>query len=126
MSNHGLQSSKRPFDNLNRLTNLDGGIDSHDFFRTHSRLKPDHNIFRQGCQAISKADDPSNSVRTFDGAMLFRIDKFREQIARKHRLYEPDWPPLGHLTETQTRRETLDAKLTERARRQMLALWLRL
>ena len=91
MSNHGLQSPKRPFDNLNRLANFNGGIDSHDFFRTHSRLKPDHNIFRQGCQAISKADDPSNSVRTFDGAMLFRIDKFREQIARKHRLYEPDW-----------------------------------
>ena len=127
MSNHDLQSLKGPFRNLNRLANFDGGIDSHDFFRTHSGLKPNHNIFRQRCQAIAKVDDPSNSVRTFNGTMLFRIDKFREQIAGKHRLYEPDWPPLGHLAETQARRETLDAKLTpERGRGQMLALWLRL
>src|SRR5436190_16891299 len=59
--------------------------------------------------------------------MLSRIDKFRKQIAGKHRLHEPDWSPLGHLAETQSRRETLDAKLTpERGRGQVLALWLRL
>src|SRR5436190_4275824 len=58
--------------------------------------------------------------------MLSRIDKFRKQIAGKHRLHEPDWSPLGHLAETQSRRETLDAKLTpERGRGQVLALWLR-
>jgi len=127
MSNHDLQSLKRPFCNLNRFANFDRGIDSHDFFRTHSRLKRDYNSFRQGCQAIPKADDPSDSVRTFNGAMLFRIDKFREQITGKHRLHEPDWPPLGHLAETQSRRETLDVKLTpERGRGQMLSLRLRL
>jgi len=127
MRNQDLQSLKGPFGNLNRLANFDGGIDGHDFFHAHSGLKSEHSSFRQGCQAIAKVDDPSNSVRTFNGAMLFRIDKFREQIAGKHRLYEPDWPPLGHLAETQARRETLDAKLTpERGRGQMLSLWLRL
>jgi len=127
VSNHGLQSSKRPFDNLNRLTNLDGGIDGHDFFRTHSRLKPDYNIFWQRRQAISKVDYSPDSVRTLNCAMLFRIYKFRKQIAGKHGLYEPNWTPLGHLAETQARRETLYAKLTpERARDQMLSLWLRL
>ncbi len=45
MSNHDLQSLKRAFRNLNRLANFDGGIDSHYFFRTHSGLKPNHNIF---------------------------------------------------------------------------------
>src|SRR5438874_1917370 len=127
MSNHDLQSLKRPFRNLNRLANFNGGIDSHDFFRTHSRLKRDHNIFRQGCQAIPKVDDPSDSVRTFNGTMLFPINKFREQITGKHRLHEPDWPSLGHLAETQSRRETLDVKLApERGRGQMLSLRLRL
>ena len=127
MSNHDLQSLKRPFRNLNRLANLERGIDSHDFFRPYSGLQPNHYVFRQCCQAISKVDYPPYPVRTFNGTMLFRIDKFREQIAGKHRLYEPDWPPFGHLAETQARRETLDVKLTpERGRGQMLALWLRL
>lgn len=112
MSNHGLQSSKRPFDNLNWLVNFDGGINSHDFFRTHCRLKPDHNIFRQGCKAIPKVNDPSDPVRTFNGAMLFPINKFREQITRKHRFYEPHRPPVGHLAKAQSRREALDAELT--------------
>jgi hypothetical protein len=126
MSNHDLQSLKRPFGNLNRLTNFDGGMDNHDFFRTHSRLKRDHNIFRQGCQAIPKVDDPSDSLRIFNGAMLRRIDKFREQIAGKHGLYEPNWSSLGHFSEAQSRRETLDLKSTpQRSRSQMLSFWLR-
>ena len=126
-SNDDLQSLKRPFRNLNRLANFDGGIDSHDFFRTYSRLKRDHNIFGQGCQAIPKVDDPSDSVRTFNGAMLFSINKFREQITGKHRFHEPDWPSSGHLAETQSRREALDVKLTpERGRGQVLSLRLRL
>jgi hypothetical protein len=123
MSNHDLQSLKRPFSNLNRLANFNRGIDSHDFFRTYSRLKRDHNIFRQRRQAVSKVYDPSDSVRTFNGAMLFRIDKFGEQITGKHRLHEPDWPSSRHLAETQSRRETLDVKLTpNRGRGQMLSL----
>src|SRR6266853_260246 len=127
MSNHALQSLKRSFRNLNRLANFDGGIDSHDFFRTHSRLKRGHNIFRQGCQAIPKVDDPSDPVRTFNGAMLFPINKFREQITGKHRLHEPDWPSSGHLAETQSRRKTLDVKLTpDRGRGRLLSLRLRL
>jgi hypothetical protein len=66
-------------------------------------------------------------MRTLYGAILRRIDKFCEQIARKHGLHEPNRAPLGHPAETQSRRETLDAKLTpERGRGQMLALWLRL
>ena len=111
-SNHDLQSSERPFNNLNRLANFDGRIDGHDFFCTYSRLKPDHNVFRQGRQAIPKVDDSPDAVRSFDSAMLFRIHKFREQITGKHRFYEPDWPPVGHLAEAQSGRETLDAELT--------------
>src|SRR6185437_5333393 len=103
-----------------------GAVQGHDLFRTDSRLERSHNIFRQGCQPIAKMDDPSNSVRTFNGAVLQRIDKFCEQIARKHRLYEPDRSSLGHPSETQSRRETLDAKLTPQCGGgQMLALWLR-
>jgi hypothetical protein len=111
-SNHDLQSSERPFNNLNRLANFDGRIYGHDFFCTYSRLKPDHNVFRQGRQAIPKVDDSPDAVRSFDSAMLFRIHKFREQITGKHRFYEPDWPPVGHLAEAQSRRETVDAELT--------------
>jgi hypothetical protein len=60
-------------------------------------------------------------------AVLFRIDKFREQITGKHRLHEPDRPPSGHLAETQPRGETLDGKLApEGGRCQMLSLSLRL
>jgi hypothetical protein len=126
-SHQGLQSLKRPFRYLDRLADLERGIDSHDFFRPYFGLQANHYVFRQCCQAISKVDYPSYPVRTFNGTMLFRIDKFREQIAGKHRLYEPDWPPFGHLAETQARRETLDVKLTpERGRGQMLAFWLRL
>jgi hypothetical protein len=126
-SNHDLQSPKRAFNNLNRLANFDGRIDGHDFFCTHSRLKPDYNIFRQGCQAIPKADDPADAVRSFNSAMLFRIHKFREQITGKHRFYEPDWPPVGHLAEAQSRRETLNAELApESDGSQMLPLRLRL
>src|SRR5436190_2201055 len=126
-SNHDLQSSKRAFNNLNRLADFDGRIDGHDFFRTHCRLKPGHNIFRQGCQTIPKVDDPPDAVRSFNSAMLFRIHKFREQITGKHRFYEPDWPPVGHLAEAQSRRETLDAELTpESDGSQMLPLRLRL
>jgi len=126
-SNHDLKSLKGPFDDLNRLADFNGRIDGHDFFRTHSRLKPGHNVFRQGRQAIPKADDPPDAVRSFNSAMLFRIYKFREQITGKHRFYEPDWPPVGHLAEAQSRRETLDAELTpETDRSQMLPLRLRL
>src|SRR5206468_6659154 len=126
-SNHDLQSLEWPFGNLNRLTNFDGGIDSHDFISTHARLKPDHNVFRKGRQAIPKVDDPLDSVRTFSSAMLFRIDEFREQITWKHRLHEPHRPPVGHLAEAQSRRETLDAELTpEGDGSQMLPLRLRL
>jgi hypothetical protein len=35
-----------------------------------------------------KVDDPSDSLRIFNGAMLRRIDKFREQIAGKHSLHK--------------------------------------
>jgi hypothetical protein len=109
------------------LTDFDGTIESHYFFRTHSRLEPSHNSLRQSCQPIPKVDDPSNSMRILNGAMLRRIDEFCEQIAGKHGLYEPNWPSLGHPSEPQSRRETLDAKLTpERGRGQMLALRLRL
>jgi hypothetical protein len=72
-------------------------------------------------------DDPSDSLRIFNGAMLRRIDKFREQIAGKHSLNEPDWSSLGHFSEVQSRRETLDSRSTlQRSRSQTLALWLRL
>src|SRR5205823_1769908 len=112
---------------LNSLANFEGRIDGHDFFCTYSRLKPDHNVFRQGRQAIPKVDDSPDAVRSFDSAKLFRIHKFREQITGKHRFYEPDWPPVGHLAEAQSRRETLDAKLTpESDGSQMLPLRLRL
>ena len=127
MSNHDLKSSKRPFNNLNSLADFDGRIDGHDFFCTHSRLKPDHNVFRQGCQAIPKVDDSPDAMRSFNSAMLFRIHKFREQITGKHRFYEPDWPPVGHLAEAQSGRETLDAELTpESDGSQMLPFGLRL
>src|SRR5207237_8239146 len=127
MSNHDIKSLKRSIDDLNRLADLDGAIKSHDFFRTHSRLECSYNVFRQGCQPIAKMDNPSDAVRIFNGAVLGRVDKFCEQIARKHGLYKPDRAPLGHPSETQSRRETLDGKLTpERGRGQMLALWLRL
>jgi hypothetical protein len=57
--------------------------------------------------------------------MLSGIDKFRKQIAAKHRLYEPDWPSSGHLADPQSRRETLDVKLTpDCGRGQMLSLGL--
>ena len=126
-SNHDLQSLKRPFNNLNRLANFDGRIDGHDFFCAHSRLKPGQYVFRQGRQVIPKADDPPDAVRSFNSAMLFRIHKFREQITGKHRFYEPDWPPVGHLAEAQSGRETLDAELTpESDGSQMLPLRLRL
>ena len=127
MSNHDLQALKRPFRNLNRLTNFDRGIDRHHFFRAHLRSQRDHNTFRQCRQAMPEVNDPSDSMRVFNAAMLFRIDKFREQITGEHRLHEPDWPPLGHLAETQSRRQTLDLKLTPEPRRsQMLSLRLRL
>src|SRR6266478_6783305 len=126
MSDHAPQSLKRPFDNLNRLANLDGGIQSYHFLCARFRLKFCHNIFGQDCQAIPKADDPGDSVTIFHSAMLFRIHKFREQITGKHRFYQPDWPPVGHLAEAQSRRETLDAELTpESDGSQMLPLRLR-
>src|SRR5215469_8945608 len=59
--------------------------------------------------------------------MLFRIHKFREQITGKHRFYEPYRPPVGHLAEAQSRRETLNAELTsESDGSQVLPLRLRL
>src|SRR5215831_11896606 len=126
MSNHDFQSLKRPVNDLNRLANFDRAIESYELFRTHSRLECGHNIFRQRCQPIPKVDNPSDSVRALNGATLDRIDKFCEQISRKHGLYKPNRSPLSHPSEAQSRRETLDAKLTpERGRGQMLPLWLR-
>ena len=127
MRDDDLQSLKRSFDNFNRLANFERAIDGHHFFRTHSRLKCNNHSFGQSCQAISKADDPLDSMRTFNGAMLLRINKFPEEIAGKHCLHEPDRSPLGQLSKTQSRRETLDLKLTpQRCRRQMLSFGLRL
>src|SRR6266540_337366 len=127
MSNHDFESLKGSFNDFNRLADFDGAIQSHNLFRTHSRLEFGHNIFRQSRQPIAKVNDPSDSMRIFNGAMLRRIDKFCEQIPRKHGFYEPNRAPLGHPSETQSGRETLDAKLTsERGRSQVLALWLRL
>jgi hypothetical protein len=127
MSNHDIKSLKRSIDDLNRLADFDGAIESHDLFRTHTRLERSYNVFRQSCQPIPKMDNPSDAMRIFNGAVLGRIDKFREQIPRKHGLYKPDRAPLGHPSETQSRRKTLDGKMTpERDRGQMLALWLRL
>ena len=126
-SNHDLQSLEWPFGNLNRLANFDGGIDSHDFISAHARLKRDHNVFRQGRQAVPKVDDPPDAVRSFNSPMLFRIEKFREQITRKHRFYEPHRPPVGHLAKAQSRREALDVELTPKGDgSQMLPLRLRL
>src|SRR6266576_57388 len=126
MRNHDVKSLKRSIDDLNRLANFDGAIEGHDLFRTHSRLERCQNILRQGRQSIAKMDNPRNSMRGLYGAMLRRIGKFCEQIARKHGLYEPNRAPLGHFSETQSRGETLDAKLTpERGRGQMLPFWLR-
>src|SRR4029453_3898824 len=126
MRNHDFKSLKGSIDYLDRLADFDGAIESHNFFRTHSRLERSHNIFRQGCQPIAKMDNPSNSMRIFNGAMLGGIDKFCEQVPRKHGPYEPNRAPLGHPSKTQSRRETLDSKLTPEGRRaQMLALCLR-
>jgi len=123
MSNYDLQSLKRPFDNFNRLANFDGGIDRHDFFRTHSCSKRQQSRFGQGSRSIPKVQYSSDSVRTRYAAVLSPIDKFREQITRKHRFHEPDRPPSGHLAETQPRGETLDVKLTPQCGRcQMLSL----
>jgi len=125
MRNHDLQALKGPVDDLNRLADFDGAIESYNLFRPHFRLKRGHNVFRQSRQPISKMDDPSNPMRVFNRAMLRCVDEFCEKIAGKHCLDEPDWPPLGHLPETQSRGETLDAKLTlERNCSQMLAFWL--
>jgi hypothetical protein len=108
------------------LADFDGAIECYDLFRTHSRSESGHNIFGQRCQSIAKMDDSANSMRIFNGAMLSRINKFCEEIAGKHGLYEPNGPPLSHSLETQTGREAFDAKLTpERRGSQMLSLWLR-
>src|SRR5262249_52442588 len=82
-------------------------------------------MFRKGCQPLAKPDDPSNSVGTFDCAMLSGIEKLRKQIARKHRFHEPHWPSLSQLPKTQPRRQTLDSKPTPQCGcREMLSLWL--
>ena len=57
LSNQDLKSLKGPLDDLNRLADLNGRIDGHDFFCTYARLKPDYNVFRQGRQVIAKVDD---------------------------------------------------------------------
>src|SRR5207244_4948823 len=117
MSNHDIKSLKRSIDDLNRLADFDGAIQSHDLFRTHSRLECSYNVFRQGCQPIAKMDNPSDAVRIFNGAVLGRVDKFCEQIARKHGLYKPYRAPLCHPSETVSRRETIDGTMnTERMR----------
>ena len=127
MRNHDLQALKGPVDDLNRLADFDGAIESYNLFRPHFRLKRGHNVFRQSRQPISKMDDPSNPMRVFNRAMLRCVDKFREKIARKHGFNEPNRAPLRHSSETQSGGETLYAKLTlERRRGQMLALRLRL
>src|SRR5215510_2433780 len=127
MRNHDFQALKGPVGDLNGLADFDGAIESYNLFRTHFRLKRGLNVFRQSRQQIPKMDDPPNPMRVFNRAMLGRVDEFCEQIARKHGLNEPNRSPLSHFPETQSRRETLHAKLTpERGRGQMLALWLRL
>src|SRR5438876_10074924 len=108
MSNQDIKSLKRSIDDLNRLADFDGAIKSHDLFRTHSRLECSYNVLRQGCQPIAKMDNPSDAVRIVNGALLGRVDKFREQIARKHGLYKPDRPPWGHPSETPSTRKPLD------------------
>ncbi len=70
MSNHDFESLKGSINDLNRLADFDGAIKSHDLFRTHSRLERSYNIFRQRCQPIAKMNNPSNSMRIFNGAML--------------------------------------------------------
>ena len=74
MSHHDLQSLKRPFSNLNRLANFNRGIDSDDFFRTHSRLKRDHNIFRQ-----RRSGDPQS------GRSLGFRENFQQRDVVPHR-----------------------------------------
>src|SRR5436309_11752249 len=103
MGDYYFQSLKGTFTDLDRLADFDGAIEGHDLFRAHSRLECRHNIFRQSCQTVAKMDNASNSMRIFNGSMLRRIDKFCEQIARKHGLYEPNRPSLRHPSETQSR-----------------------
>src|ERR1044071_6352575 len=98
MRNHDFKSLEGSVDDLDRLANFNGAIEGHDLFRTHFRLERCHNIFRQSCQPIAKMDNPSNSMRIFDGAMLRRIGEFCEQIAREHGLYEPNRASLGHFS----------------------------
>src|SRR5262245_18802066 len=127
MRNHDFQALKGPVGDSNRLADFDGAVESYNLFRTHFRLKRRHNVLRQSRQQIPKMDDPLNSMRVFNRAMLGCVDEFSEQIARKHGLNEPNRASSGHFPETQSRRETLHANLTpERGRCQMLALWLRL
>jgi hypothetical protein len=129
LKRRALSPPKSPFRRIAQGTQterFEGGIDRHDFFCPNPRPKPGPNAFRQDSQAIPKVDDPSDSLRIFNGALLCRLDKFREQIAGKHGLYEPNWLPLGHFSEAQSKRETLNPKLRlQGGRGQMLALWLR-
>src|SRR5690349_2733516 len=103
MGNHNVQPLKWSVDDLNRLADSEGTIESHYLFGADSRLERKYNTFGQSCQAISKMNDPSNPMRIFNSAMLRRINKFCEQIAREHRLYEPNRSPLRHPSETQSR-----------------------
>ena len=66
-------------------------------------------------------------MRMPDPAMLFGIDKVREQISGKHGFDEPDGSSASHLAETQTGGEALDLQLvSESLRSKVLTLRLRL
>jgi hypothetical protein len=106
---------------------FEGGIDRHDFFCTHSGLKPNHDIFRQCCQAIPKSGRSLGLPENFQRRDVAPNRQISRTESRETWPLEPDWSSLGHFSEAQSRRERLDRELTpERGRGQMLSLWLRL
>jgi len=122
LGDHHFESLKGSLYNVNRLANFDRRIDGDDLLGASLRLKCGDDLFLQGCQAISKTEDSADSVRAFNRPTLSGIDKFRKQISREHRLHKPHWPSLGQLAKTQSRRETMDSKLTPQCeRRQVLS-----
>ncbi len=71
-------------------------------------------------------DHAADPVGTFHRPVLLRVNEFREQIPREHRLDEPDGASLRQFAEAQAWREALDLEPAfERGRSQMFAFRLR-
>ena len=108
-----FETLKRSFRNLYSLADLKRTIERNDLIAgSTERIERCRFDYRH---MVPKANQSRDAVRMNHSPVKLCVNKFREQVTRKHRFHEPDRPAAGQFPEPNTRGDNRHQELATKS-----------